>query len=137
MNPAKITLTVARGSLEQNEYVFAEAARCTVGRARDCDIRVPERWENMDVSRWHCEFDIEPPTIWVRDLKSHNGTFVNGESIGQRPNGQPLENFEPGESVAFELKDGDEVRIGHNILRVGVEHSTMPADVQQVPMYFV
>jgi len=33
------------------------------------------------ISRTHCEILVSDGTIWVKDLKSHNGTFVNGERV--------------------------------------------------------
>jgi eukaryotic-like serine/threonine-protein kinase len=136
MNPAHIKLTVAQGRLNEKEYAFEEPVCCTVGRAEDCNICVPDQWENMDVSRHHCEFEIDPPTIWVRDLQSHNGTFVNGEKIGQRPRSQSADEVARTDGLAYELKDGDEVRAGHIILRVGIG-KTADAAQQQVPLYFV
>ena len=133
---SKITLSVTQGTLEGAEYTFDAPARCTVGRSSDCDIHVPERWENMDVSRHHCEFEIDPPTVWVRDLSSHNGTFVNGQNIGLRR--RPLiETDEVGDTgVAFALKDGDEVRVGHTVFHVTIPEA-VDAEVQKVPIYFV
>jgi hypothetical protein len=49
-----------------------------MGRGTDCDIRV----EDPGVSRQHCEIVIGQPVV-LRDLKSTNGTFVNGERITQ------------------------------------------------------
>jgi len=48
-----------------------------IGRRQDCDMCIPL----SVVSRRHCEIYIEYNKVAVRDLKSRNGTFVNGESI--------------------------------------------------------
>lgn len=61
-----------------------------LGRGTEADIRV----EDPGVSRKHCEIVIGAPAI-VRDLKSTNGTFVNGQRV---------------EEVA--LEDGSVVKIG-------------------------
>jgi len=61
-----------------------------LGRGTDADIRV----EDPGVSRKHCEIVVGTPAL-ARDLKSTNGTFVNGERIDE---------------VA--LEDGAVVRIG-------------------------
>ena len=119
MLPVRITLAVTEGSLKGEEYVFHDAARCVVGRSTDCDIGLPTDILNRDVSRYHCAFEIEPPTVRVRDLGSLNGTYVNGEKIGQRPAG-----LEPDESDlegVRDLRDGDEVRLGGTVIRVNVE----------------
>ena len=119
MQPVRITLTVTEGPLQGDEYVFHDAARCMVGRATDCDVALPMNLLNRDVSRHHCLFEIEPPTVRVRDLGSLNGTYVNGEKIGQRPAGVALDELDL-EGV-HDLRDGDEVRLGGTIIQVHVD----------------
>ena len=47
-----------------------------VGRAEDCEIRVPE----SGVSRRHAVIDVEKDgTVWIVDSGSTNGTYVNGK----------------------------------------------------------
>ena len=62
-----------------------------VGRRQDCDFCIPL----MVVSRRHCEINMDFGKITVRDLKSRNGTLVNG---------QPIEETQ--------LKAGDVLKIG-------------------------
>jgi CheY-like chemotaxis protein len=54
-----------------------------VGRSSDCDYLIHQPL----ISRHHCSFDLRDDQIWVQDLGSLNGTFLNGERI-KRP--QPL-----------------------------------------------
>jgi pSer/pThr/pTyr-binding forkhead associated (FHA) protein len=63
-------------------------------------------------------FEIDPPTVKVRDLGSRNGTFVNGQKIGERS--QELLPPDAGwdEHPAKELHEGDEVKVGHTLIRV-------------------
>ncbi|MBR24721.1 MAG: phosphopeptide-binding protein [Rubrivirga sp.] len=49
-----------------------------MGRGTDADIRV----EDPGVSREHCEIVVGNPAI-IRDLKSTNGTFVDGNRIDE------------------------------------------------------
>jgi len=49
-----------------------------------------------DVSRHHARIDVDGPRLWIEDLGSKNGTFVNGERIQNR--------------VA--LKEGDQIVFG-------------------------
>ena len=49
-----------------------------LGRGTDADIRV----EDPGVSRKHCEIVVGNPAL-VRDLRSTNGTFVDGEKIDE------------------------------------------------------
>jgi hypothetical protein len=84
--PGEVRITfVAPAGEEPRRYTFTVPMTCTVGRSDDCAIVVPRGWLYADVSRRHCELRIDPPWIWVRDLESLNGTFVNGAKVGQRP----------------------------------------------------
>jgi len=49
-----------------------------LGRGTDADIRV----EDPGVSRKHCEIVVGTPAL-VRDLKSTNGTLLNGQKISE------------------------------------------------------
>ena len=69
----------------------------TVGRVHDSTIQVKER----DISRAHCRIE-RFGTVWrVRDLKSHNGTFVNDENI----------------DVEI-LKQDDKIKVGNTIFQI-------------------
>jgi len=48
-----------------------------VGRSAEAKLRIPKD----SVSRRHCEFFLEDEVVFVRDLGSTNGTFVNHEEI--------------------------------------------------------
>lgn len=119
---ATITLTVFEGGSQEKEFVFEEPAQSVVGRSEDCDIQLPTEEGHLDVSRHHCLFTIDPPLIRVRDLGSRNGTYVNGEKIGQRSRRtppQPVELDAPADAER-ELKPGDEVQVGHAVFLVDV-----------------
>lgn len=113
-----ITLSVIRGNLPVALYVFDEPAWCIIGRAEDCDIQIPGSHE--DVSRHHCCLEVEPPTIRVRDLGSRNGTYVNGQLVGQRPVPGWPEAADSNAGATYELQDGDEVGLGDVRFRVSV-----------------
>ncbi|UCG57913.1 MAG: FHA domain-containing protein [Phycisphaerales bacterium] len=62
--------------------VFSLPSNVTViGRRDDCDLCVPL----ADVSRRHCQLNCSDGVLSIRDLGSHNGTFVNGERIQEVP----------------------------------------------------
>jgi eukaryotic-like serine/threonine-protein kinase len=120
MLPVRITLTITEGVLKGEEYVFHDSTRCEVGRSQDCDIVLPMDILHRDVSRHHCAFEVDPPTVRVRDLDSLNGTYVNGQKIGQRPD--PLARGEPDhEQSVRELRNGDEVSVGDTTIRINVD----------------
>jgi pSer/pThr/pTyr-binding forkhead associated (FHA) protein len=122
MSATAVTLTVVNGPLAGQEYVFQDSALYVLGRARGCFPHVPDDARHKDVSRHHCLLGINPPEMWVQDLGSKNGTYVNGKKIG--PGASPMlrEGFGDLRPSARELlQDGDEVALGGNvILRVGV-----------------
>jgi len=122
MNPTAITLTVVKGPLAGQEYVFEEPAVFVLGRSEECYPRLPDDYYHKDISRHHCLLSVNPPEMWVQDLGSKNGTYVNGKKIGQRVTvipGEAAAQLKP--SSRERLKDGDEIGLGHNtVLRVGV-----------------
>lgn len=122
MKSAKVILDVQDGGPNQQHYVFREPRACLVGPALDCDIRISQAGA-YDVSFYHCMFVIDPPRIRVRDLVSRNGTFVNGERIGQS-----LDDIDLGDMHGTELKDGDEVRIGQTVIHVAIREQEDSAE---------
>jgi hypothetical protein len=41
------------------------------------------RLSDPSVSSFHCEITLENGTVWINDLGSTNGTFINGQAVGQ------------------------------------------------------
>ena len=123
--PAKATVTLRfkHGGGDPGEYTFDERSTCVVGRGEDCTLRLPNDEVHRSVSRHHCMLDINPPAVSIRDFDSRNGTFVNGERIGQRdcaPGPAPEPHQGPGHTAHAaqqdrDLKDGDEVRLGRSV----------------------
>ncbi len=72
-----------------------------LGRSADSDLQVKDRF----VSRKHLKISRKGETFFIKDLNSHNGTFVNGEPI------------HPGAEV--ELPEGVPVVIGMTVLCLG------------------
>ena len=71
-----------------------------IGRAEECDLRPLSE----EVSRRHCAITKRDDALWAEDLRSRNGTFVNGLKI----------------SEPQQLADGDLVRVGSLELKVSV-----------------
>jgi pSer/pThr/pTyr-binding forkhead associated (FHA) protein len=116
----RITLTITRGTSPGKTMSFGDRCVCTVGRAGDCVLQLPNDLVHMDVSRHHCLLDIDPPVVRVRDLGSRNGTYVNGINIGQRPRGLNPEAAARLDLPAFSLDGGDELQVGGTVFRVGI-----------------
>lgn len=73
----------------------------TVGRRPEMNLSLP----CVSVSGRHAELVADGPALWVRDLNSTNGTFVNGNAIRS----------------ATELKAGDYLQFAKVVYRVGQE----------------
>jgi pSer/pThr/pTyr-binding forkhead associated (FHA) protein len=69
-----------------------------VGRAPGCRVHVAAR----DVSRRHARFFEEGGALWVEDLGSRNGTFLNGARLSARAR----------------VGAGDEVALASEVVRV-------------------
>lgn len=48
-----------------------------VGRGKEVDWRLEDRW----VSRLHCRFEAEGDELFVADLGSKHGTYLNGVRV--------------------------------------------------------
>ncbi|MBV9719995.1 MAG: FHA domain-containing protein [Candidatus Eremiobacteraeota bacterium] len=75
-----------------------------LGRARDAEVFL----HDSEVSRRHARFESHNGAIYVEDLGSRNGTFLNGRRIDE----------------AIEIRVGDEIDIGTTRL---VVRSVRPA----------
>jgi pSer/pThr/pTyr-binding forkhead associated (FHA) protein len=124
---AEVRLTIAQGTPEGKTFTFRARTVGTMGRADDCLLRLPGDMAHLDVSRHHCLLEIDPPLIRVRDLGSKNGTFVNGANIGQRSRGLSPEAAAYLDMPERTLGDGDELRVGGTVFRVGVTGEEPPA----------
>ena len=85
----KLTLTLSGRTLER--YEFGEYERLRIGRSEDCEVTI----DNLGVSRYHAEIVKKDGFHLLRDLRSNNGTFVNGKRVD-----------------SHNLNEGDEISIG-------------------------
>jgi pSer/pThr/pTyr-binding forkhead associated (FHA) protein len=72
----------------------------TIGRAPDNQIVVPD----STISKQHVQITVQPEGVWIQDLGSSNGTFVNGQRITE----------------STWLKPGDSVQVGSSVV-LGVQ----------------
>lgn len=92
-------LIVASGK-SAGRAISLKNGRILIGRAEECDVRPL----GEEVSRRHCLILVEGESVTVEDLKSRNGTYVNGERI-------------PAKTT---VKSGDIVRVGPLELKVSL-----------------
>ncbi|MEY5097509.1 MAG: hypothetical protein RJA36_228 [Pseudomonadota bacterium] len=103
-------LTVSTGGVLFKEIELSKA-RTTLGRRRYNDIVI----DNLAVSGEHALFLLRDGQIWLEDLGSTNGTYVNGKAI---------------RSMA--LRDEDVIEIGRYELRLA-QAQAAPADAATAP----
>ncbi|MFD5322877.1 FHA domain-containing protein [Streptomyces sp. NPDC127092] len=79
--PSSVSYPGLTGTFRQPTSVRPLPARSIrIGRAPDNDLVV----DDLTVSRRHAELRAAPDgTYWIRDLGSHNGTFLNGRPVGE------------------------------------------------------
>jgi hypothetical protein len=99
VRPGALLVRVEAVSGPDRGRVFSGAARdVTIGRSPECTICLTD----TDVSRCHAVLRSEGQRLLVEDLKSTNGTYLAGRTVGTE-----------------ELSDGDVLEMGATLLRVG------------------
>jgi pSer/pThr/pTyr-binding forkhead associated (FHA) protein len=92
-----ITFKVMNGPFVGKEFQLP-APKCLIGRAPECYVRL----NGEAVSRHHCTVYVQDGHLYVRDMNSRNGTFVNGSLIASD----------------CELKNEDQLRVGSTVFEV-------------------
>ena len=87
----QVRVKILHGS-NAGQEVKIPTPKCLIGRGDECHLKP----QSDAVSRKHCVIITTDTEVVVRDLNSRNGTFVNGERVGE-------------ESV---LLSGDQLRVG-------------------------
>src|SRR5690349_9929968 len=75
-----VKLVMFKSDGQRREFELSNP-ETTIGRAAECDLRIPL----ASVSRRHCLITIEEDAVNIRDLGSSNGTFVNNRRIQESP----------------------------------------------------
>ena len=86
-----VQLVVASGS-RAGQVIPIEGDRFVIGRADDCNLKPRSEL----ISRYHCEISLKDGGVFVRDMGSKNGVFLNDTQITE----------------TLELKNGDKLAIG-------------------------
>ena len=71
------SLHAEHAKLKDQDYLIAK--KSVLGRSRDCDLAVPYKL----LSRHHAEFSVRDGQLYLKDLGSSNGSFVNGKRVNQ------------------------------------------------------
>lgn len=109
----EVQMRVVKGPQAGRDMVFIRPTSILVGRSADAHLHLED---DEKCSRLHCRFEVNPPQCTVVDLKSTNGTLVNGDAVGR-----------------FDLRDGDTVQIGRTKIRIHIHESRSLSADSQVP----
>jgi eukaryotic-like serine/threonine-protein kinase len=133
---AKVILTVTQGINVGSEHACDSRDTYIMGRHKDCNLKLPDDEQHDTISRYHCLLDVNPPDIRIRDFGSLNGTFINGITIGQRAEGQTPEEGQKIKFPEYDLKHGDQIKLGNTIFTVSTVSATTNPFVEPVKAGF-
>jgi two-component system, cell cycle response regulator len=91
-------LILIRGTPQGKKYSLKGHKRFILGRDKSAEIQL----DDANVSRQHAQITLEEDRIYISDMNSRNGTFLNDETIG---------------SNKIELAKEDMIRLGSTILK--------------------
>ena len=110
-NDKRLELLIMTGECAGKRFKVPESG-LRLGRSSSNDLHILDE----ELSRNHCLFEIDDGKLFVVDLASANGTYVNSEQTG---------------SEAKRLAAGDIVEVGNTAIKI-VDKDT-PASISQVP----
>jgi pSer/pThr/pTyr-binding forkhead associated (FHA) protein len=112
----RVILRAVDGYIRGKDIVIANGSTATLGRSKSCSFPLSDPC--CLVSRHHCLIQVGEPSVRIRDLESLNGTYVNGEMIGQRCTNLLDEEDSRAKRVDYPLWEGDKVRLGDFVFEV-------------------
>ncbi len=98
-----LKLRVLRGASVGKEFGIP-TPKCVIGRHQACDLRP----KSDAISRQHCAVFVRSGRVFVRDLKSRNGTFLNGQRV----------------LADCEVQSGDRLQIGPLMFEICVDQAS-------------
>jgi len=87
-----------KGKFELERFIESLAGNYTIGRTSEVDLQIPD----SQVSRYHARLEPNQELVHIKDLQSHNGTYVNGQVI----------------TSPTQLYYGDTIKIGQTELKI-------------------
>ncbi len=107
------TLLVVLGP-DQGKSLQLRPGTYRIGRDRHSHLQL----RDTEVSRKHALLEVSEQGMWIEDVGSSNGTFVNGERVDRR-----------------ELRPGDRIRMGRSVLVLtAVENEGATASAARVDL---
>ena len=94
-----ITLNqISEGDTEKIRVFYSD--EFTIGRSANCEWQLPDEV----VSNFHARFSYHHMQWWIEDLKSKNGTFINGNNV----------------ATPTVLTSGDVISIGDDLFELSI-----------------
>jgi len=112
-----VTFTLLSGESEQS-YFFNTAGLYTVGRDENSSLSIPASID-QSISRYHCNILLTENSVFIRDIGSSNGTFVNdqqlvdGSSFSVNPTEVPTD---------VEVGSEDTLKVGNSVFKIEVKN---------------
>jgi two-component system, cell cycle response regulator len=104
-------LIVLAGESVGEMYKLPPSGPAVIGRGRSSNVALHDE----GVSRAHCQIVDDADEIFVEDLDSRNGTFVNGERVLGRAR----------------LRDGDKIQVGRTTILKFTYHDSLEESFQK------
>ena len=95
-NKVSCTLTITEGGSLQGQIFELAQNEMIIGRSADLAITI----DNRVVSRQHARISFQDGHFFIEDLRSSNGTYLNGELLTRK----------------MALNSGDHIGLGHQII---------------------
>jgi hypothetical protein len=89
-DPRKVVIRVLELGRQRE---FEGLCPMTIGRERTCELALGD----AEVSRRHARLETQDGRVFLRDLRSKNGTYLNGRRI---------------DDAVIEVREGDEIDVG-------------------------
>jgi len=116
-----VRITVLTGPHKDKRFCFRRPCRCTVGRASDCFLQLAGAERDGLISRHHCHLDINPPCVFVWDLGSLNGTYLNGTRLEPTEGDlMAIVTSVMGKGAGYDVADGDVITVGGTSLQMNI-----------------
>ncbi len=110
----RVLIAVIAGPHQGQVFSFTGHDTFLVGRSKHAHFRLPEKDEFF--SRIHFLIEVNPPRCRLMDMRSTNGTYVNGRRV-----------------LSADLADGDLIQGGQTVLRVSLEKTDPEGGAGQGP----
>ncbi|MBL4772216.1 MAG: FHA domain-containing protein [Alcanivoracaceae bacterium] len=119
-----ITLNLSYSVMSTEGSKYSIENETTVGRGQDCDIFIDDK----KISRKHALLKLNNGRLQVIDLKSSNGTYINGNKISiptNLANGDVINFDKHLFTVQIEMKESQKKSQVEKVKKVDIEHTAI------------